>query len=143
MRNLMRNLMHKMMHGKILFLLLASMTFLAGYVAGQAGGTTQKTTIHAVAWTPTDGFTDQDFENLRVATAKMAGEMPGMRRAWVGKLRRPLLHGDAERTYGLILEFDDLKTREAYSSHPARAAWAEYWSKARAPRPTVFDVIGE
>ena len=119
------------------------MLFVAGYLAGQARGATQKTTIHAVAWTPTDGFTDQDFEDLREATAKMAGELPGMRRAWIGKLRRPLLHGDAERTYGLILEFDDVKSREAYSSHPARAAWAEYWSKARAPGPTVFDVIGE
>ena len=69
--------------------------------------------------------------------------MPGLKRAWVGKLRLPLVVGDITRTHGLVLEFDTVESKEAYSDHPARVPWAEVWSQVRVPRSTNFDVIGE
>ena len=124
-------------------LVTGSMLFVAGYLAGQAGGTTQKTTIHAVAWTPQENATPQAFEDFKKATEHLVEVMPGLQRAWVGKLRRPLVHGDVTRTYGLVLEFDDVDSKVAYSSHSTRAPWAEVWSKVRVPGSTNFDVIGE
>ena len=135
--------MQKLLPGKTLCLLLVALVFTAGYVVGQERAMTQKTVIHAVAWTPTEGFTPQSLEELKQATAVLVQSVPGMQRAWVGKLRQPLTVGNATRSYGLILEFDDLKSREAYSTHPNRAAWAKVWEKVRAPGATVFDVLGE
>jgi hypothetical protein len=54
-----------------------------------------------------------------------------------------LVVGDITRTHGLILEFDDVASKEAYSNHPNRAPWADVWGKVRVPRSTSFDVIGE
>ena len=135
--------MHNSRYQKPILLLLGAMLFFAGWLAGQARGTTQKTTVHAVAWTLLEGATEQDFENFRVATANLVTVMPGLRRAWVGKLRAPLVVGDTTRTHGLVLEFDDVQSKEAYSTHPTRAPWAEVWAKVRVPGSTNFDVVGE
>ena len=61
----------------------------------------------------------------------------------MGKLRRPLTVGDVSHTHGLIFEFDDMQSREAYSQHPSRDPWIQVWGKVRTTRPVVFDVIGE
>ena len=135
--------MQKLLSGKTWYMLLAALVFAAGSVVGQERAVMQKTVIHAVAWTPIEGFTPQDLEELKQATAVLVQSVPGMKRAWVGKLRQPLTVGNATRSHGLILEFDDLKSREAYSTHPNRAAWAKVWEKVRTPGPTVFDVLGE
>ena len=47
------------------------MLFLAGWLVGQDRGTTQKITIHAVAWTPLEDATEQDIENFKEATASI------------------------------------------------------------------------
>jgi hypothetical protein len=114
----------------------------AGWAIGQERRATEKTVVHAVAFTPADGVTPQDFEALKTATATLPQSIPGLRRAWIGKLRQPLAVGDVKRTHGLIFEFSDLPSREAYTSHPARVEWAKIWEKVRASG-TVFDVVGE
>lgn len=126
-----------------LYLLAAGVIFLTGWALGQEMATTQKTVVHAVAWTAKQGATPQQIEEFREATAKFTQQIPGLRRAWVGKLRTPLTVGDVTRDYGLLLEFDNLSSREAYSSHPNRAAWAQVWDKARVSGSTNFDVLGE
>ena len=127
-----------------LFLLVAAIMVLTiGGSLGQRNASTEKGTVHAVAWTAGESFTPQGFEDFKKATADLIGTMPGLKRAWVGKLRVPLVVGEVTRNYGLILEFEDLKTREAYSTHPARVPWAKVWEKIRIPGSTNFDVIGE
>lgn len=102
---------------------------------------TEPTVMHVVAFTPTDGMTPQDLGELRRATETLVRSVPGMKRAWVGKLGRPVAADGETRTYGLILEFETWSAREAYSSHPARAAWAPAWNKVR-KSGTIVDVMG-
>lgn len=127
----------------ILLVLVGSIIFVAGWLAGQQRATTETTTVHAVAWTAAEGASAQGLADFKKATEELITSMPGLRRAWVGELRQPLVVGDITRTHGLVLEFDNVKSKEAYSSHPARVPWAEVWSKVRVPRSTNFDVIGE
>ncbi len=127
----------------VLLMLLGITIFVAGWLTGQQRATAEKTTVHAVAWTVAEGATVQGLADFKRATEELITSMPGLRRAWVGKLRQPLVVGDITRTHGLVLEFDDVKSKEAYSSHPSRVPWAEVWSKVRVPRSTNFDVIGE
>ena len=112
--------MHKRISSKLSFLFMLGLVFLAGWIVGQNRATTEKTTIHAVAWTAAKEATEQGFEDLNKATEELVNAMPG-----------------------LVLEFDNVKSREAYSDHPSRVPWADAWSKVRVPRSTNFDVIGE
>lgn len=123
--------------------LLGCFLFVGGWLVGQEKGDTQKTVVHCVAWTAADGVTEEGIQEFIKSTASFTKSMPGLRRAWVGPLVRPVAQGNITRNYGLVLEFDDLKSREAYTNHPSRAAWADVWSKIRTPGSTNFDVIGE
>ena len=127
---------------KLMFLFIGSTLFLAGWVMGQRRVTLEKTTIHAVAWTAAADATPESLENFKRATEELVTAMPGLKRAWVGKLRHPLVVGEITRSHGLILEFDTVENKEAYSAHPDRIPWAEVWSEVRVPRSTNFDVIG-
>jgi len=135
--------MNTAMSRRVGFLLMGSMFFLAGWLTGQQGAKTEKTTVHAMAWTMAEGATEQDFENFKRATEEFLMTMPGLKRAWVGKLRKPLVVGDITRTHGTVLEFDDLKSKEAYPGHASRVPWAAAFSKVRVPSSTYFDLIGE
>ena len=126
-----------------MFVLIGTTLFLAGWVMGQRRATLENTTVHAVAWTAADDAPPQGLENFKRATEELVTAMPGLERAWVGKLRRPLVVGDTTRTHGLVLEFDTVENKVAYSDHPARVPWAQVWSEVRVPRSTNFDVIGE
>ena len=94
--------MHKRISSKLSFLFMLGLVFLAGWIVGQNRATTEKTTIHAVAWTAAKEATEQGFEDLNKATEELVNAMPGLRRAWVGKLRKPLVVGDITRTHGLV-----------------------------------------
>ncbi len=131
------------MSRRVGFLLMGSMFFLVGWLTGQHGAKTEKTTVHAMAWTMAEGATEQDFENFKRATVEFLMTMPGLKRAWVGKLRKPLVVGDITRTHGTVLEFDDLESKEAYPGHATRVPWAAAFSKVRVPSSTYFDLIGE
>ncbi|MBI2821412.1 MAG: Dabb family protein [Acidobacteria bacterium] len=135
--------MYKQRQTRMVFVLAGGLLFMAGWILGQHNAATEKTVVHAVAWTAGEGFTEQGLEDFKKATADLTGAMPGLKRAWVGKLRTPLVQGEITRNYGLVLEFEDLKTREAYSSHPARAPWVKVWEKIRVTGSTNFDVLGE
>jgi hypothetical protein len=128
---------------KLMFLFIGGTLFLAGWVMGQHRVTLEKTTVHAVAWTAAEDATPEGLENFKRATEELITTMPGLQRAWVGKLRRPMVVGDITRTHGLVLEFDTVENKVAYSDHPTRVPWAAAWSEVRVPRSTNFDVIGE
>lgn len=120
----------------------AFVVLVAGGVAlGQQPSGTAQTVMHVVAFTPNDGVTPEDLAALRSATAELVRAVPGMKQAWVGKLRQPLVVGSETRTHGLIFEFNDAQSRQAYTSHPGRVAWAKQWERVR-KSGTNFDVIG-
>ena len=134
--------MSKLRSGKISWCILGCMLFLGGWLAGQEKAATQKTTIHAAAWTARDGLTQQEFESFKNETAGMVGTVPGLKRAWVGKLRAPVTFDGVKRDYGIVLEFDNVKSKEAYSDkHPS--PWYEDFGKLRQPGSSNFDVVGE
>ena len=132
----------KQLRGKISLLAFGCTLFLAGWVLGQEKATTQKTTIHAAAWTARADLTPQEFERFKAETAAMVGVVPGLKRAWVGKLRAPATFDGNKRDYGIVLEFDNVKSKEAYSDkHPM--PWYEDFGKIRQPGSSNFDVVGE
>jgi hypothetical protein len=128
---------------RIFLLMFAGLIFMAGWIMGQQSAENEKTIIHAVAWTAVEGAPQEAMEDFKQSTAGLVDAIPGLRKAWVGKLRRPLTVGVVSHTHGLIFEFDDMQSREAYSQHPSRDPWMQVWGKVRNTRPVVFDVIGE
>ncbi len=131
-----------MLLGKKVWLCMAgSMLFLAGWLVGQETATTQKTVIHAASWTALDSLTPKDLDNFRKETAGLVGKVHGLRRAWVGKLREPVTFDGNKRDYGIILEFDDVKSKNDYSAnHPS--PWYDDFNKLRKPGSSNFDVVG-
>jgi antibiotic biosynthesis monooxygenase (ABM) superfamily enzyme len=131
------------LNGKIAILTGACLIFVAGWLMGQQSAHNEETIIHAVAWTAKEDASDADLAQFNQSTADFVNMVPGLKRAWVGKLRQPLTVGDNSHTHGLIFEFSDLDSREAYSNHPSRPAWIEGFGEVRSGRPVVYDVIGE
>lgn len=115
----------------------------AAFVLGQQKGKSEKTLMHAFAYTPVAGATAQDFENFTKASGDLVGKIPGLRRVWVGKLRRPLKVGDQKREYGVAMEFDDEKALDAYAKNPAHDEWVKTYEKVRVEGTTTYDIIGE
>ena len=134
--------MLKIFKGKSALCLVGGMMFVAGLLVGQERASTQKTVIHAASWTALDTLTPEQFDNFKKETAAMVGKVPGLRRVWVGKLREPVTFDGNKRNYGIVLEFDDVKSKTAYSDkHPM--PWYNDFNKVRKPGSSNFDVIGE
>ncbi|MEO5894648.1 MAG: Dabb family protein [Vicinamibacterales bacterium] len=126
----------------VAYTVLAVCLVAVGVVRGKQPAGTEQTVMHVVAFTLHDGVTTPDLAALESASAELVRSVPGLKRAWVGKLRQPLALEGETRTHGLIFEFIDLPSRQAYSSHPARAVWAKVWDKVR-KSGTNLDVIGK
>ncbi|MBI4442959.1 MAG: Dabb family protein [Acidobacteria bacterium] len=143
--------MQKMLFRKALYGMIASVLLVAGLQMGEqmATGqtspqaTTQKTLMHVFAYTPVEGASQQDFDAFKQATAGMVGKIPGLRRVWVGKLRRPLEQGDSKRVYGVAMEFDDAAALDVYANHPAHTEWVKVYDRVRVPGTTTLDILGE
>jgi hypothetical protein len=104
---------------------------------------TQKSLMHVFAYTPVPGATPADFEAFRKATADMVGKIPGLRKAWVGKLRRPLEQGESKREYAVAMEFDNEAALDVYATHPAHTEWVKVYDRVRVPGTTTIDILGE
>ncbi len=145
--------MRKLISGKYLSLVVGCLLFVAGCQMGQEmatdqtataqSGTTEKTLMHAFAYTAIEEATEEDFEAFTNATADMVGKIPGLQKVWVGKLRLPLTQGERERTHGVAMEFDDEAALAVYAEHPAHDAWIEVYDRVRVPGTTTFDILGE
>jgi len=127
---------------KTLVCAVGCVMFLAGWLAGQEKAATQKTVVHAAAWTARGDMTQQELDKFRAETAALIGKVQGLRRVWIGKMREPVTFDGNKRDYGIILEFDDVKSKNAYSAvHPE--PWYEHFQKLRAkPGSNNFDVVG-
>ena len=125
----------------VLVMLAGIMLFGAGWLAGQQKAATQKTLIHSAAWTSLKDMKPQDFEAFRQVVGEMVGKVPGLRRAWVEKLQKPFVAGELMRDYGIVLEFDDVNTWNAYVSKRPQA-FEDAFAKIRIPDSTNFNVVG-
>ncbi len=134
--------MRKRIGTKTMVCVLGSVMFVAGWLAGQEKAATQKTVIHSAAWTARDNMTQKDLDNFRAETAALVGKVHGLRRVWIGKLREPVTFDGNKRTYGIVLEFDDVQSKNAYSDvHPQ--PWYEHFQKMRATSGSSnFDTVG-
>ena len=133
--------MRKPFSRTVLTVLAAAVMFFAGWLIGQETAATQKTVVHAASWTALDGLTQQQLDQFRKETAGLVGKVPGLRRAWVGKLREPATFDGQKRDFGIILEFDDVKSKNDYSTtHPQ--PWYDHFNKLRKPGSSNFDVVG-
>jgi antibiotic biosynthesis monooxygenase (ABM) superfamily enzyme len=128
---------------KTALLAAGMLLFLAGCVAGRMSAGSQKTLLHVFAYTPLKGSTPQDFEEFKKATAALVGQIPGLRRVWVGKLREPLPVETRIHTYGVAMEFDNAEALDVYAKHPAHAAWVKVYDKVRLEGTTTLDILGE
>jgi len=135
--------MGKLLRKQFVLMMVGSTLFVAGWLMGQQTARNENTVVHAVAWTAANNLSPQALQDFESATATFAAGVPGLERAWVGPLRAPLTQGDVTRTHGLIFEFKDMNSREAYSKHPTRDAWLKAFGSIRDGRPVVFDVVGE
>ena len=128
--------------GRIVLVMLGGvMLFTAGFLAGQQKAATQKTLIHSAAWTSLKDMKPQDFEAFRQVVGDMIGKVPGLRRAWVGKLQKPFVAGELTRDYGIVLEFEDVNTWNAYVAKRPQA-FEDAFAKIRIPDSTNFNVLG-
>ena len=81
--------MRSRLAGKLVQVALGLMLFVAGCGVGRQAGM-ERTLMHVFAFTPLEGATEQDFADFRAATEKMVGEIPGLRRAWYGRMLQPI-----------------------------------------------------
>lgn len=131
-------------HGRrVALLVTGAILFAAGWLGGQQTANTQKALMHVFAYTPLQGATDQDFANFKKATGDMVGKVPGLKKVWVGKLRRPLQQGEMKRVYGVAMEFEDEKALDVYAKHPAHTEWQKVYEKVRVEGTTTLDILGE
>src|SRR3954470_136781 len=105
--------MKQLLRGKIALLAAACLLVSAGWVLAQQAGTSEKTLMHAFAFTPAAKATPQDFDAFYKATADLVGKVPGLKRVWVGKLKTPADLGltpdtgsqaAPKREYGVAME---------------------------------------
>ena len=135
--------MRKRQVGRVALLAGGTMLFLAGCVAGRMTATPEKTLMHVFAYTPLEGSTPEDYAAFKKATAALVGQIPGLRRVWVGKLREPLPAESRIHTYGVAMEFDNAQELDTYATHPAHEAWVKLYEKVRQRGTTTLDILGE
>src|SRR5262245_19182976 len=99
--------------------------------------------MHVFSYTPLPTATPADFAAFEKATKDLVGKIPGLRKVWVGKLKRPLKQGDLQREYGVAMEFDDEAALNAYATHPAHEAWIKVYEKVRVEGTTTIDILVE
>ena len=140
--------MQSVLAGRLAKFAAGMMLFVAGYAVGQqtatTRGATETTLMHVFAFTPLEGATEQDFANFHAATAKMVGQIPGLRRAWFGRLAQPIPGGGTRLLeYGVAMEFDDLNALRVYAEHPAHQEWGKVYARVRVQGTTTLDIPGE
>lgn len=129
--------------GRFVQVALGLMLFAAGCAVGQQSGM-ERTLMHVFAFTPLEGATEQDFADFQAATAAMVGEIPGLRRAWFGRLMQPIPNGGGHvREYGVAMEFDNIEALRRYADHPAHREWEQVYERVRVPGTTTLDIPGE
>ena len=139
--------MKGLMAGRLAKAAAGMVLFIAGWVVGQQWAIprtgTETTLMHVFAFTPLEDATEQDFAAFHAATAEMVAQIPGLRRAWFGRLLQPIPGTPRPREYGVAMEFDSVEALRAYAGHPAHSAWEQVYARVRVQGTTTLDIPGE
>lgn len=139
--------MKGLMAGRLAKAAAGMVLFIAGWVVGQQWAIprtgTETTLMHVFAFTPREGASEQDFAAFHAATAEMVAQIPGLRRAWFGRLLLPLPDGPRPREYAVAMEFDSVEALRVYADHPVHSAWEQVYARVRVPGTTTLDIPGE
>ena len=132
--------MRKLFSVRSLALLLAgTLLFGAGIVVGQKKAAGQKTLIHTIAFKQVEGTTPEKLQEVWAATLKMAGQVPGIKSVWMGKVTN---RGE-DLTHGIVMEFENQAALKAYAPHPAHKEWEKVYFKVRVEGTDTIDIQGE
>jgi hypothetical protein len=111
-------------------------------LSGTAAMAGEKDFLHCFYFTPLDGASGADWKAFFSATDALAGQVPGLKHVWYGKLNRPM-ESDPPRVWGVCMAFgkpDDFRT---YASSPTHATWEKGYFKVRQPGTTTTDFTGQ
>ncbi len=109
----------------------------------------EKALMHCFAFTEIEGASSADWKAFKDATNALPGKIEGLKRVWLGKLRRPLRQygrnqdEPSVRQWGVCMEMDDEAALGVYAQHNAHTAWVKVYEKVRVPGTTTFDILGE
>jgi len=106
----------------------------------------EATLMHCFYFTPIAEASQADWDAYYEATDELPSKIKGLRRVWAGKLReRAAVSQQVKlgRTFGACMELTDEAALEAYTKHPAHAAWVKAYEKVRVPGTTTFDILGQ
>ena len=121
-------------------LLVGVLAFSGIASAGESG------LMHCFFFTPIAEAGEADWDAFYKATEELPSKIDGLRRVWVGKLRKRAAVSQQVklgREYGACMEMTDEATLERYASHPAHDAWVKIYEKVRVPGTTTFDILGQ
>jgi antibiotic biosynthesis monooxygenase (ABM) superfamily enzyme len=117
--------------------------FFSGWAVGKEKFATERSMVHFAAWTAKDGLTQAELDAFKSSLTKLPDMFPGLERVWVGKLGAEVTANGEKRNYAIALQFQDYKSKLAYSSSPRREEWLTMFETVRKPGSTSFDLIGE
>ncbi len=124
----------------------------------------EKKLLHCFYFTAVEGATEPEWQAFFKASDDLPGKIPGLSKAWYGKLERPmtLFSTDEEtrkklgageqasgpvtrtvRQWGMCMEFADAAALKAYGPNPAHKAWEEAYSKVRVYGTTTVNFQGQ
>lgn len=124
---------------RLALLAAGAVLFGAGTLVGQKMRSGEKTLIHTIAFKQVEGTTPAQIQEAWNATLKMAGEIPGMKRVWTGKVT----NRGQDYTHGIVMEFENAEALKNYAPHPAHREWEKIYFKVRTPGSNTIDVQGE
>lgn len=117
---------------------LLAMAFSAGTLAAA-----EKSVMHCFAFTPVETASQSDWDAFYKATNALPGKIKGLKRAWAGKLARPLNAQPNPRQYGACMEFESEAAYKAYGQDPAHTSWVDVYGKVRVPGTTTFQILSQ
>jgi len=121
--------------------------------------------MHCFTFTPIESASQSEWQAFYKATGELPDKIKGLKRAWAGKLMRPLnvpalTIADAEsrkkmmaegkgsadftmnkREYGACMEFENEAAFKAYDADPGHKAWVSVYEKVRKPGTTTFQIV--
>ena len=106
----------------------------------------EKPLMHCFFFTPIAEAGEADWDAFYKATEELPSKIDGLRRVWVGKLRKRAAVSQQVklgREYGACMEMTDEAALERYAVHPAHDAWVKIYEKVRVPGTTTFDILGQ
>jgi hypothetical protein len=118
--------------------------FLAGGLLLASTATAgEKKLMHCFAFTAVESATQADWDAFFKATDELPKKIKGLSHVWYGKLANPLRVGGATRQYGVCMEMDNEKVREAYGKDPAHDEWNKAYGKVKVDGTTTYDILGQ